>query len=1279
MNNIAKSEPSALLPETATIDDYREFVATNFDWIWETDSDHLFAHVSRSAFEITGLDPDAVLGKSRLDFIRSQATDDPRFDDHLKRVSRHEPFRDFVYKITTPLHEDLWIAISGFPRFGENGEFIGYRGNGRNISGVLGVMEEFEFARSQQAKLSEILDASMNAISSSVAIFDEHDNLVFSNRALREMFPSIANQLMPGVMMQDLVRESIVTEVFERDHTITESGTETIDREVEARCKLYREGMESVEQISGGRWCLIETRRLETGMTVCIISDITELQKRALELKSAKAEIERSFELLQSVVDNIPIGIIVYDKDEKFLLSNKTNHQNQPEMIPVMNPDNTLEQAVEHAHAIGLWRHTDDPDADALHDDDPVEWKRRKIEEFRTPKFETVRNPERGKWIKVVNRKLDNGMFIGLRIDISDLRQKQDELTVQVRENELFRNIIEAIPASVFARTRDSRLVYANSSWEVFSGKSIEESRGKTQFEIFGEKGRAMVESDQTVADTGVVSEVEETVDRPDGARLHRVTRKSRAKATDGSTYIVGITTDITELKQRENEAIDARTKAELAQSILDELSSPVLVKSSEGRFVAINKAFAELLGMPVNDILGKTAPDVIRPEKIDQATRFEDEVMRTGTTIAHEHDITRADGSVFAAKAIKTRQRLADGDDYLIIRIEDVSKFRERENALRDARQKAEAADRAKSEFLANMSHEIRTPMNGVLGMAELLAATELDAKQRTFADVIIKSGNALLTIINDILDFSKIDAGQMKLETEVFDFREAVTDVAAMMTARAQQKDIELIVRMAPDIGEIYEGDIGRLRQVVANLLGNAIKFTEFGHVLIDVEGKDIGDLTELTVKVADTGIGIPEDKLETIFEKFAQADTTSTRRHEGTGLGLAISASIIELMGGRYGVESRLEEGSTFWFTITLPRRGDVRQRRRAPQDISGAKILVIDDNEVNRSILMEQMSAWGLECRAFPSGREGLHAMRDAATVGSPFDCAVLDYQMPEMTGIEIAAAIRSDDRLGDVPLIILTSVDTGISQQDIKRLRIDANLLKPARSSELFDTIITAINAARHADDADNEPDTDLATASLSPVSETTPPVAAAACAGEPAEPITGSETAPEAETPAPAEGKADIPVPPAYPAASRENTNAPADYAVDILIAEDNEVNQLVFSQILLESGYRFEIVGDGRQAVEASKRKPPRLILMDVSMPEMNGLEATAAIREREATTGTNTPIIGVTAHALKGDREKCLDAGMDDYLTKPISPDALLEKVRSWIGSEIAEKASA
>ena len=550
-----------------------------------------------------------------------------------------------------------------------------------------------------------------------------------------------------------------------------------------------------------------------------------------------------------------------------------------------------------------------------------------------------------------------------------------------------------------------------------------------------------------------------------------------------------------------------------------------------------------------------------------------------------------------------------------------DVTELKQREEELTQLLSRAEAADRAKSEFLANMSHEIRTPMNGVLGMVELLAKTNLDTRQTTFVDIIVKSGNALLTIINDILDFSKIDAGQMKLRKAAFDLVEAVEDVATLLSSPAAEKDIELLVRAAPDLPAAVIGDAGRFRQIVTNLVGNAVKFTERGHVFVDIGSEQsTGGEIMISIRVEDTGIGIPPEKVETVFDKFSQVDASSTRRHEGTGLGLAITAGLVDLFGGYVNVESEWGKGSVFTVKLPFAVAAARIEPKPLPINVQGARILVVDDNEVNRRILTEQLSLWGFDGVAAEGGATGFAILNAAADLGIKVDAVVLDYHMPDMNGAEVARRLRADSRFVDLPIIFLTSMDISGTEKEFAALNGHAHLMKPARANLLRNTVVELVRASR------------VKRASEAEIAR-----------------LQKEVQAPPAPAPIPQKRKADF---------------------VDVLVAEDNEVNQIVFTQILQGTGLSFLVVNNGQEAVEAWERHTPRLIMMDVSMPVMNGHQATKLIREKEQGQGHRVPVIGVTAHALESDRELCLDAGMDDYMSKPISPELLEDKIRQWLG---------
>lgn len=943
----------------------------------------------------------------------------------------------------------------------------------------------------EKAKLAE---AVIDNVSNPIFVKDTNLRFVLANKAFAALFKAEPQDLV-GRKGGDLVAADEAARFEESERSVLETGE---PYEVEEDFEL--DGL--------GHTRLVRKHKVRTASgkdyVACTIFDVSEIKQREMEAQEARRQ-------LANVLETLPAAVVIYDREDRFVLANRKAQDALPALIPAMRPGSPLREAVELAHDAGYFRETGEPALDRLYDTDREAWIDRYTERYRARHRVFERENPGRRWVKAIDTRTEDGSFVGVRVDITEIKEREAALKQSMRENELFKSLIDNVPVAIYAKQPDLRTIYVNKGWCELTGRSKEEAIGRTDEEVFGGDGRIFAEGDRAVLETGERQEIEETWAGSDGSVHYWIARKHSLVASDGSLYLIGSTTDVTELRRREEE--------------------------------------------------------------------------------------------------------------------------------LRVAEQKAVLADRAKSEFLANMSHEIRTPMNGVMGMAELMAKTELSDKQRTFVDIIMKSGNALLTIINDILDFSKIDSGQLVLDPAPFNLAEAIEDVATLVSARAKEKDLEMIVRVDPALPETLVGDVGRIRQIITNLLGNAVKFTEKGHVLVDVAGRSDAQSTHLHFQVKDTGIGIPREKLELIFDKFSQVDASSTRKHEGTGLGLAITSRLVEMMGGTLGVESEAGKGSTFRFEVTLPNADSQGRSRVTPSDITGARVLVVDDNEVNRSILAEQMASWGFDSCAACNGREGLKVLEAAAGHGLCVDCVVLDYQMPGMNGAEVARAIRSTRDIAATPIVLLTSVDHSLSGAVCRELAIDAQLTKPARSSALLETIVTTIQKAR---------------------------------SDEAGWGYAGAGSGREEHANTTEDGPGYVAHPCTLPDGAAEDGAGAAVQAtkhpVEILVAEDNEVNQLVFSQILGEAGLSFEIVENGKRAVEAWRALAPRMILMDVSMPELNGLEATQAIREAEAGSGRNVPIIGVTAHALKGDRERCLEAGMDDYLSKPISPRALTEKVERW-----------
>ncbi|MCX7303818.1 MAG: PAS domain-containing protein [Hyphomicrobiales bacterium] len=1189
-----------------------ELAQSGADWIWETDAELRFSWLSETYEACTGVCADKVLGRFRFDFLKT--ADSAASQAHLDDLQARRPFREFVYEFTAGGAHCRWVSISGFARFGADGVFIGYRGTGRNVTALVAPFE----AALERSRLAESV---LHAMQEPIFVKDENLNYVIANQAFAEMFGK-SPEFMIGKSGSQFFPAEKVAEFEQSERRVLDSG-----EPYETEEAYETEGVQRFRAVRKHRVDLGGDRRY----VACFVFDTTEMKRR-------ETEAQEAHQRLADVLESLPAGVVIYDRDDRFVLANKILQDSLPGLQPVWQTGQTFRDAILSGRDFGYFRSSGDPDIDSLYDADPNAWLDAYMarHESRHNAFERL-NPD-GRWFQVTDTRTGDGTFIGVRVDVTELKERERALRRSMRKTELYRHVLDELPVAAYVKSDDLSFEFVNKAWTDLTGISKEQASGRNDRAFFAGEGEGFSERDQAVLHSGIANEIEETLTHRDGSMRHLIARKSRLVASDGAVHLIGSSTDITELKAREARLQESQRQNEIFRSLIDNVPVAIYAKRDDLRLFYVNKYWTQLTGVPYEEAIGKTDIEVSGEDGIafmegDRA------ILRTGGSLEVEETATSVDGSVRYQMARKGSMIASDGTLFLLGSTIDVTEQKEREKELREAQRRAVLADRAKSEFLANMSHEIRTPMNGVLGMAELLARSDLDPKQKTFTEIIVKSGNALLTIINDILDFSKIDAGQLVLDPAPFALAEAIEDVAALVSTRAKEKDLELIVRVQPGLGHSYIGDVGRLRQIITNLIGNAVKFTDAGHVLVDASGEPAQGGTRIRIAVADTGIGIPADKLGSVFEKFSQVDASSTRRHEGTGLGLAITSRLVALMGGEIGVDSDEGRGSTFWFTVTLPAAAE-SPMRATPLDVTGARVLIVDDNDVNRSILSEQMASWTFDACAARSGEEGLQVLLAAAHQGIEVDCIVLDYQMPGMTGGEMARIVRATPEVAETPIVMLTSVDQSLSGWSYRELSIEAQLLKPARSSLLLETIVAAIQKRR----ATNQFDA----------------LDAAPGAG-------GRKALAATRQNARAATAADF------------DASSSGGHRTDILVAEDNEVNQLVFTQILSESDYSFQIVGNGRLALKAFAETNPRVILMDVSMPEMGGLEATVALRNAEAGTGHHIPIIGVTAHALKGDRERCLEAGMDDYLSKPISPKALMDKLERWIAESLQQNRDA
>jgi PAS domain S-box-containing protein len=794
-----------------------------------------------------------------------------------------------------------------------------------------------------------------------------------------------------------------------------------------------------------------------------------------------------------------------------------------------------------------------------------------------------------------------------------------------------YRSLVEDIPGAIYRRVAEPPwpLLYVSDAIESIAGYRAKDllTPGVQADGIspIPEDGSMVAERIAEAVRTGQSFDIEYRVHHADRTILW-IQDRGRPAADDGGTWIDGVLFDVTERKEAELRLVEQR---EQLRALMDTIPDHIYFKDAESRFTLISRALGRSFGLDDPDeAKGRSDADFFAEEHARRAYDDEQRIIRSGQPVVGlEEKETWPDGHETWASTTKLPRRDIDGSvigTFGISRDITARKLAEAslaetntrlEAAIAEATEKtiqAELANSAKSDFLANMSHEIRTPMNGVIGMIGLLLDTDLDEEQRHYAETVRASGESLLELLNDILDFSKIEAGSVDLETLDFDLRALVDDFASMPAVRAHAKGLEFICAVAPEVPAYLSGDPGRLRQVLLNLVGNALKFTETGEIVVRVgllEETDTDAVVRFSVR--DTGIGIAPEQHDHLFQKFTQADASTTRRYGGTGLGLAISKRLVELMGGEIGLNSEAGRGSEFWFAVRLPKQAVPEPVLVSTNEIHGTHILVVDDNATNREVLSAQLRAWGGRPEEAIDGPSALRALAQARDAGDPFAAAVIDMQMPDMDGADVARAIKADETLRRTRLVLMTSLGQRGDAREMEAIGFAAYLVKPTRQSDLFDSLSTV-----------------LARAAMEPARQRI---------------------------------------------VTRHAIREMRRGAVRILLAEDNLTNQQVALGILRKLGLHADTAADGAEAIAALEARRYDLVLMDVQMPEMDGLEATRRIRDpRSAVVNHEIPIIAMTAHAMQGDRELCLEAGMDDYVTKPISPQTLADALDRWLPRE-------
>lgn len=848
-------------------------------------------------------------------------------------------------------------------------------------------------------------------------------------------------------------------------------------------------------------------------------------------------------------------------------------------------------------------------------------------------------------------------LWDGVLMDVTAHKQVEKGITASEKK---YRTLYDSITDGIVKADLQDHFEECNQAFLDMLGYSLDELKGRSCLSFTPERWHAL-ESDlfaRQVLTRGYSDEYEKEFICKDGSLLPVSIKLWITKNEYGKPEnLWGLVRDMSARRR-------AETELKRLALVAQKAPSAVTMTDTDGRIQWVNEAFTRITGYQPEEVLGRKPGELLQgPDTSLETIRRISAALCQQEPIACEIYNYRKDGEgIWLSLSITpvrdeagkllgfigletniserkhTEEELAryaaDLESATAAQESNAAQLTQLVEELEAARQRAEDAARAKSEFLATMSHEIRTPMNGVIGMTGLLLDTQLSAEQREYAETVRHSAEALLTIINDILDFSKIEAGKMDLEVIDFDLRTAVEEAVELFAGQASSKGIELGCLIHAAVPTALRGDPGRLRQILINLLGNAIKFTTQGEVIVEIKNKNSKSqdstvelstsepaptMCELHFSVQDTGLGIPQDRLHRLFQSFSQVDTSTTRKYGGTGLGLAICKRLSEMMGGAIGVESAPGKGSTFWFTVCLEQQPASQSAVAARTDLKGLRALVIDDNKTNRKIFHQQLASWGISSDEAEDGNQGLALMR-AAAPRQRYDLVLLDFMMPTMDGIEVARLIKADPLLASTKLLILTSAGRRGDGQRAREAGIDGYLTKPVRQTHLWSCLTKIMGRA---------------------TSEDSPPVA-----------LVTRHTIAETAT----------------------RTRPP------ILIAEDNPVNQKLAVRLLEKLGYRADVAANGLEAVTAVKRIPYGAVLMDCQMPEMDGFEATKAIRLRELQqqgeeadlshiTPRHLPIIAMTANAMKGDRELCLEAGMDDYIAKPIKPDALKAVLERWV----------
>ena len=1162
--------------------------------------------------------------------ISHQGYVNPSARDEFKRqIEAHGSVTGFEAEVCCKDGRSIWASENARAVRDESGQVVCYEGSMVDIT----ARKQAETALAQERELLRTL---VDHLPARIYFKDTAGRYLLNNQSHLESLgvPDQADTL--GKTLFDFHPPDLAQGYNEWEQEVIRSGVAVLDKEEPAQHRSNGER----------RWHLTSKVPLRdaqgqvTGL-IGISHDIT-------ERKEMEAAVQRERALLRTLIDNLPDRIHFKDAEGRYQINNRA-----------------------HLEWIGLTRQEDilgKTQFDFLSEEEAQKYRDWDLEIMRTgqavldqeectrksgpsgtevldkAEIDQPHAAEELRWRLVSKIPLldAQGQATGIVTISHDItRRKQLEAEAQ-RERTLLRTLIDHLPDAVYVKDVQGRKTLANRADVANLGRTTEaEVLGQSDSMFFPPEVAAKFEADdQAVLTSGQpLNKPEELITDTQGLPRWFLTSKLPLRNADGQVIgLIGVSRDVTGRKQLETMAQRERT---LLRTLIDNLPDAIYAKDSLGRKTLANPADVRNMGRTTEtEVLGQSDFAFFPPESAAKFHAADLAVIESGQPVLNrEESYTDAQGNPQWLLTSKLPLRDVDGKVVGLVGIgHDITERKQNEILLQEqaatllennaqleaaiARanhlaMQAELANQAKSEFLANMSHEIRTPMNGVIGMTGLLLDSELTSEQREFTEIVRSSGEALMSVINDILDFSKIEARKLDLEKLDFDLRTTLEAAADMIALRAQAKGLELTCLIEPEVPVQLQGDPGRLRQILVNLAGNAVKFTPKGEVAIHVSLEaEAGPSVTLRFAIKDTGIGIPPARLKALFGAFVQVDSSTTRQYGGTGLGLAISKQLAELMGGKIGVESVEGQGSTFWFTVVLTKQSPVRaQLPESGVALTGVKILVVDDHASNRLVVTSLLRNWGCRYAEAASGETAMAELRTAAQAGDPFRMALLDMCMPGMDGEGLARWIKIEPALQTTVLVLLTSLAQPGTPARLAELGFAGCLTKPLHQAALRSLLKRVLEAA--------------------------PP----------------SAQPPEA-------------FPEGLDFSSRLTADQPRRPTARILVAEDNQTNQAVALAILQRLGYRADAVANGQEAIAALQQIPYDLVLMDCQMPELDGYEASRRIRQPgSGVRSPNLPIIAMTANAMQGDREKCLRAGMNDYLPKPVQPAALMHAIKLWL----------